>query len=109
MTIKYVVREGYERGKGRYLGMNDGWTDRCAAYEFHHKPAAEDDAKTYGGRVIRLVPRKPRVTRERVEAAAVVVAKNSGLAWSGLSDFSKSSWRAAVVYVLQLAGVEVES
>lgn len=59
----FVIREGMERGKGRYLKMdthaiNTKWTKkkrRRATYVLHDN--AEEDAAIHGGRVVRVVPR----------------------------------------------------
>lgn len=59
----FVVREGQERGKGRYLHMSSHetyvrWTKQKGdrfVYGCHDEAA--DDAALHGGRVVRLVPR----------------------------------------------------
>lgn len=109
---RYVVREGTERGKGRYMGPSaddaDWQESRDQAdvlSEYRRQMYAKEYAEMYGGRIVKLVPkRRPvRVTREQVGA---ITAKFFGHGWESFNN--KVSWLRDMHDALTSVGIEVD-
>lgn len=69
-TGRYLVREGTERWKGRYLQSSSiacAWGRRDAAIVYTRRAIAIIDASDYGGRVVRLVRKRPLTGPELAE------------------------------------------
>lgn len=116
MTVKYVVREGYEKGKGRYLGPGPiNWVS-CSGVAVRYTSVSEAayDANVVSGRVVpvttRKVPRKVRVTKEQLEKAIHAQRKAMGLTdpWTELGQDTKDAWFEEVGAGFTALGFEVE-
>lgn len=114
MTVKYVVREGHEKGKGRYVGPGEGadWKmSKDEAYLFTTVMAAAEYASAHGGRVVpvtvRKVPRKVRVTKEQLEVACKTHFEEGGGMW--VDAVLRPTWRCRMRAAITALGFEVEA
>jgi hypothetical protein len=121
MSIKYVVREGLEKDKGRYLIAEGVWSsDREEAFRYYDGEFCGCDlslavkrARECRGRVIpvtvRKVPRKVRVTRRQLELAAKAHYETGigALLWES-ADTPRAHWLACQRAALTALGFEVE-
>lgn len=60
---KYIVREGKVKGQGRYMGKGCGsdWQDNVkAAHKMNDNTSGLKCALYFGGRVVKLVPKKAK-------------------------------------------------
>jgi hypothetical protein len=67
--MRYIVREGKVRGKGRYWhALGDRWIKGRPALTYSDRTIAGIDAKDLGGRVVRLLSHEEAKAKASAEA-----------------------------------------
>lgn len=90
---RYLVREGTKRGMGQYVHLPPGsrhplawdWGSRKGAMVYQGWDFAASDALACGGRVVRLVPKRPKTGSE--------LAKEYGFTPHQLAAFERRGWQ----------------